>query len=113
MYPGISLADATELVRAAVKAATEDGTLALHGYTVKVRSEDDSISTSIDFYVGNAPVTQLWSSVLSPECKAFEDKLRTALTGIACRHYTPDNKRRFVTVSFDHFNPNRYRKDQR
>ena len=109
MYPGISLADATELVRAAVKAAADDGALALHGFTVRVRSEDDSISTSIDLYVGNPPDTWRWS-VLSPECRAFEDELRAALTGVACRHYTPDNKRRFVTVSFDY---NRYRKDQR
>ena len=110
MYAGISLAAATELVRAAVTAAADDGTLTLHGYTVKVRSEDDSISTSIDFYVGNAPDTCRWDSVLSPECAAFEDELRAALTGIACRFYTPDDKRRFVTVSFDY---NRYRKDQR
>jgi hypothetical protein len=38
---------------------------------------------------------------LSPGRRAFEDKLRAALTAIACRYYAPDDKHRFVTVSFD------------
>ena len=112
VHPGISLASAAGLVRAAVKAAADDGTLALRGYTANVLTEDDSASTSIDFHVGNAPGT-CRLSVLSPECRAFEDELRAALTGIACRYYTPDSKHRFVTVSFDHSKPSHYRGVQR
>lgn len=92
-YPDISLADAAKAVRADIKTALDGKTLphCPDGIKIRVRGEHASLMTSINIYVENAPAT--WT-IASPERRATD----AALTKIASRYYTPDNRGSFISV---------------
>jgi hypothetical protein len=92
-YPDITLAEAAKAVRADIKAALAGKTLphCPDGIKIRVRGEHASLMTSIDIHVDNAPAT--WT-IASPERRAMDK----ALTEIASRYYTPDNRGSFISV---------------
>jgi hypothetical protein len=93
-YPDIPLADAAKAIRADIKTALADGTLAgvPVGAKVRVRCERASLMTAVNIHVDDVP--QAWGLAV-PERRALE----TALTGIAQRHYA-DGSGSYISVYF-------------